>query len=1188
MKVPTQPMRAATVRFSLVLMTCPLLLGKAGSASAGASMPDTRRLLGAEGAAVSAVELINLGSRPLTAALTLRREGGDEAIALPSEPVAPLRAHSLYLPSDTSLTDGAYGLRAEGDQPLGLVTRTAWPASGAAVLLTAPSAGRRIDVPVWRNPAGWRSWVSIQNMDLSQVADVSIRVGPEGGVAGAEAMVLRLPPAASTTLDVASEAALAGFDLEQTGLLQIRATARIGVQTAVDVASSPQAAFGFALTPAEQADRTWQLPRLRADAAPNAEDLSERHRSRVLVVNSSDAAADIVLTYRGSAGACAKQTVVHGGGTITVPAGSMRVLHQAGIGAAGAPNESGLPQGCSASGILRSNVPVTAYVVDVSDGLATGESSSAAAHSAAGASQGLGQQLLVPLWRSNQTATRLSTDLTLLNTSAARADITIALLDRAGALAPCQACDRVLGPGESILLSAEDLGAPLGQSATALIESSQALAVLVEDRSRRHSGDFTADLALSIDAPTFPAGQAVGLPQVLKGQVVAQPSTPTPIPSARPSARPSAWPPRWRLHALGFVDIAGGGDPNCPGCNQRIDPEDEAFAVRQPLSAFEVRVLNATGKEMARATSGPMAFFQSAILTLPPLEQGAAYEVELVKTPPGWFACGGASRTRLSAADFTFGIARVDHHFTFRQCPPLQPSATPRGAVLTPTPGAPLAKHEGSSNLSLVNLGSDPGDVEILLADHAGRRTDLSHRGLAPGGAITAALGESMLPPGAYSALATSNQWIGAVSLTRLGDALAGMEPAEPGIDLVLPLVAKGALGIDSWLVLQNLDSKEGVTVEVVVLGQDGRRAATASLLLPAGAGRGVDLGRDPAFADLPMGFVGWLRLRAAKRVVAQLLLDFEQSPAAAAGYAAMPAVAAVKELVLPRVFSKMPADPRLPTAGEQETRLAVANPAPVPAQVRVTYLGRAGACAGRSIAGETRQVAPEGMAWFALSTEPLPAGCVASAWITADSGVLAVGLDAVEAGAFLRTAAATTAFRPAQAARRFMVPYLRKLQDGLSTDLSLANPSDEPATVALRLLDREGRPVACPSSCRLLLGAGEAHTVAAESIEGLPWSSVGSLWIDASAPVVVQVTESDRTLRADQATYSAIAAGEGAAAAEPLAFPLALADGGLRLPGPALTPYEPPLAWPPLASQLSAVTDLQVLYLPRLRGGDR
>lgn len=172
---------------------------------------------------------------------------------------------------------------------------------------------------------------------------------------------------------------------------------------------------------------------------------------------------------------------------------------------------------------------------------------------------------------------------------------------------------------------------------------------------------------------------------------------------ASPSSAAPAQQTDLTILAVGFVDVAGGSDPSCPACNGEYDDEDEDYAMNNPLGEMEFVVRDDGGTEVDRQTTTPLAGFQRVTFTVPELNPGESYTLELVNPPSSWLLCfnEAASRT-LSFDDFQLGSAREDYRFyqssvcdngggspTATSVPPVN-TATP-GPSPTRDPNAPTS-----------------------------------------------------------------------------------------------------------------------------------------------------------------------------------------------------------------------------------------------------------------------------------------------------------------------------------------------------------------------------------------------------------------------------------------------------------------------------------------------------------------
>jgi hypothetical protein len=141
------------------------------------------------------------------------------------------------------------------------------------------------------------------------------------------------------------------------------------------------------------------------------------------------------------------------------------------------------------------------------------------------------------------------------------------------------------------------------------------------------------------------------------------------------------------ITARGFIDVAGGTDPDCPGCNLEFDPEDEAAAQSMPLPPMTFRVFDSGGGLLAEQTTSDLADgVQAAFFDVP---DDVEYTLELVADPVGWTLCEQETRTRtLTMDDFQLGGIAVENFHFWKGCP-ARPTATSPAPTPTTGPGTP-------------------------------------------------------------------------------------------------------------------------------------------------------------------------------------------------------------------------------------------------------------------------------------------------------------------------------------------------------------------------------------------------------------------------------------------------------------------------------------------------------------------
>jgi hypothetical protein len=183
------------------------------------------------------------------------------------------------------------------------------------------------------------------------------------------------------------------------------------------------------------------------------------------------------------------------------------------------------------------------------------------------------------------------------------------------------------------------------------------------------------------------------------------------------SAAPQNQEPMLTIFAIGFVDVTGGDDPDCPGCNGSFDPEDETFAQANPLGTLTFEVEDDSGTVIATAQTEALATLQRAMIDVPDLLDGESYLLKLTNVPAPWVLCRNFSaERRLTIDDFQLGSTRQDFYFD-QGCdsdpnPTAVPSAQPTvpGQTAVPTvPGQPNPT-AGPKPTSVPGGGNSGGD----------------------------------------------------------------------------------------------------------------------------------------------------------------------------------------------------------------------------------------------------------------------------------------------------------------------------------------------------------------------------------------------------------------------------------------------------------------------------------------------
>jgi hypothetical protein len=504
------------------------------------------------------------------------------------------------------------------------------------------------------------------------------------------------------------------------------------------------------------------------------------------------------------------------------------------------------------------------------------------------------------------------------------------------------------------------------------------------------------------------------------------------------------------------------------------------------------------------------------------------------------------------------------------------------GSLSGATPGAPqgavaarLAGTRGHGNIGLMVVNLDRTQTATSLVEfyHQDGRGpfEMALAPIAPGSAaiLYAPEAQDHVQSGPYAAIVHSDREVGLLTRTEWRDshAAAWSTNATPSFDTIVPLVEKDVAGATTVVSVQNANPEDPQPVEVLVAdAATGEPVRTFTATIPAGTSVWLDLGSHPELSDLPYGFRGTMRLRADGRVAAAAVGDVEDTPLAAYTFNGQPVEAASTRLVAPFV-----------RAGDEASRLAVANPGPGVADVTVRY-GGLGGCAGQSFVhggGSHRLPAGAGLVFAqgargrSLPTGPsgLPDGCVASATVESTAPLIGAvvvesGLPGSPAGAPPDRAAAYEALAAEAAGTSVFLARVWNQFTAyrLTSAVAVVNVGSRPATATLEISltpfrnGPGGRVDPC-ASCTVQLDPGEAHLWYAPAMPEWRSDSFGSGTVRSSEPVVAVVLDTSLNESTSPLTMD-LAAFVGTVQAP---------EGGAPAPGRLYTAYEPLLLidWP-------------------------
>jgi hypothetical protein len=312
----------------------------------------------------------------------------------------------------------------------------------------------------------------------------------------------------------------------------------------------------------------------------------------------------------------------------------------------------------------------------------------------------------------------------------------------------------------------------------------------------------------------------------------------------------------------------------------------------------------------------------------------------------------------------------------------------------------------------------------------------------------------------------------------------AAVGQLTPGKELIVPLIVRNWVRQYSTVVVQNPDEGAGAALDVS-LYQQGVAEPVFRQQYRIDAGRAItlDLMRDEEFRDLPLHFLGSMRLvaRLDAELTAQAFVQQTTRPGAVYAYEALPPDAAASVLYAPLFRSDY----------WGYTGMNVANPNAESVEVEITFHGseiEGNACAGQSYIQGPVTIAPYSAQNFWQGDgggHPLPRHCFGSAVISVvDSGmgVLAIVNDSVLDGWELKLSAAYLASSLADAAPVLAVPYVSDhVGDWRWTSgVQIMNPSETDeahVTMELYLLDGT-RVLPCPNCSAIVKPGGAANMV--------------------------------------------------------------------------------------------------------------
>lgn len=520
----------------LLLLAIPLVL----RATAAPAVADSARVDGVEaiaGQGASGLQIVNLdASAEADVAIDFYRQGGGAPVTVLREGLPAGGLASVYLPAESALSGGAYSAIVRSDQAIDVLARHDWAATGAGVVEDSVGVGTDLILPyAVKNFVGSTSLISVQNTDFQAVAHGTLTFHMGGTEGPPVERSLSLAPGSSMTISLAEDAELAGIPDSTSGWMQLTSDRPMALSSIVDLAGSPQAAYGVEGGPLARLGGT----RLAAPFVANAyaTGTGGSHTTGVTLLNPGDAPVSALLRYVGSGGSCGGLTLLHG--PFTIPAKGSQVFFQGNIDSLPT-GDSGLPVGCSASAVVEADGPVVATVNS------THPAGSASAAAPARPVDQAARRLALPIVRRRHTQLALSSLIAAYNPGPQAAQVALQVSAASGQALPCQPdCLRTIPAGGATLWDLGAIAALTDNSyGSAWIESDQPLLSAVLE-----TGSIDATLYNGLPAPEGAvdgAARTRAVPLLLRGIAHAQPQAtrvprPTAIPgepTVTPEARP--------------------------------------------------------------------------------------------------------------------------------------------------------------------------------------------------------------------------------------------------------------------------------------------------------------------------------------------------------------------------------------------------------------------------------------------------------------------------------------------------------------------------------------------------------------------------------------------------------------------------------------------------------------------------
>ena len=465
--------------------------------------PEPRDLFAIHG--VSGIQLVNLDNVALKIEAMFAEIGSEaDPVQITRSGVAPGESASIYVPSERQLGMASYsmlGLAASraGDEEIGLLARTDWNTSGAAILYGALEQSESLILPgIHVSEDDWRSVIGVQNLDEEEEAQVSIEFMQDGDSMTSKQVSLDLGPGRSAVINPQTHPAFTDADGEvipMTGWMRLDSDRPISA-LAVRSDAYAQGADSLDAFSAADLDANQVAPLVMRQVPIALEDPSIGSLSTAIsVLNAGTETMEFQVRYRGAQGsnnnaACQNLDRQHPGGPFTLEPGESTVLDQDATGPGPA---SGLPKNCAVSASIESMGGGLVAWVQIRNTSGRHMATYRAAPAVQAVMPGSLTTELPLVRREHIQSFKLSTAIQIMNLGTQSAEVELDLQMTGGDAADCDNCQVTLEPGKGYLWRPEDLPeAYSGRYGLAHLSSNQALEVVVLDMSQTEKIDMAA------------------------------------------------------------------------------------------------------------------------------------------------------------------------------------------------------------------------------------------------------------------------------------------------------------------------------------------------------------------------------------------------------------------------------------------------------------------------------------------------------------------------------------------------------------------------------------------------------------------------------------------------------------------------------------------------------------------------